>query len=80
MKTIWNWTKRNAQKLGIFGIALVVIVGISYGVSKIISAKKAEDAEAEEIEKKSEPRKEKTKVEEKKEEKKESSNKQEEKK
>lgn len=79
MKTIFEWTKRNAQKLGIFGIALVVIVGISYGVSKIISAKKAEDAEAEEIEKKSEPKKEKTEVKEKKEEKKESS-KQEEKK
>ena len=79
MKTIFEWTKRNAQKLGIFGSVLVIVVGIIYGVSKIISAKKAEDAEAEEIEKKSEPKKEKTEVKEKKEEKKESS-KQEEKK
>ena len=65
MKTIFEWTKRNAQKLGIFGIVLVIVVGIIYGVSKIISAKKKEDEEAEEIEKKSEPKKEKTEVKEK---------------
>lgn len=54
MKTIFDWTRRNATKLGIFGVALVIIVGIAYGVSKIISSKKAEDAKAEASEEKTE--------------------------